>query len=192
MADESGYIDFFEILGVAENAKTAEVRSTYKKKMKDLLWEIQHAELTEGKRAQYLLQMAQLNASFVILRDTDAREQYARTRQQLIELEQDWRDAVEANAPEADNLRRSYEGQLRDFLSHYCETVMLDAGYDKECMQVSHWDQGHARHASKVLRHYRHRLQHDVLERLPFTRVTPPEIELDERKAFAAAVLAQA
>ncbi len=189
MPDESGYINFFEILGVAEDAKVAEVRNVYKKAMKDLRWEIQHAELTEAKRAQYLLRMAQLNAAFVVLRDNASREAYWTERQQLIELEQDWRDAVASGAPEAERLRREYEGKLRDFLSHYCETVMLDAGYDKECAQESKWDAAHARHASKVLRYYRHRLQHDVLERLPFTRVTPPEIDLEERRQFVYALL---
>lgn len=189
MESDVGYINFFDILGVGEDAKTAEVRSTYKKKMKDLVWEIQHAELTEARRAQYLLQMAQLNAAFVVLRDNDERERYWSQRQQLIELEQDWRAAVEADAPEADKLRREYESNLRDFLSHYCETMMLGAGYDKECAQTSHWDEGHARHASKVLRHHRHRLLHDVLERLPYTRITPPEIDMTERSEFLASLI---
>ncbi|MCH7719335.1 MAG: hypothetical protein IIB21_07675 [Chloroflexi bacterium] len=67
--------------------------------------------------------------------------------------------------------------------------AMLEAGRDKECVDSSHWDAAHERHASAILRHYRHRLYHDVLERLPFYEVTKPEIDWDERARIVSSLL---
>jgi curved DNA-binding protein CbpA len=187
---EKGYVDYLEVLGLGADAKPGEVRKAYRKKMKDLVFEIQGVEITEERRAHFLLEMAKLNAANYILRDNELRETYWRERQQAIELEAEWRAAAEAGSPDTDALRRRFDATIRHFLSHYVEEAMLDAGRDKECVEASGWDAAHERHASRILRHYRHGLYQDILERLPYHEVTPPSIDWDERRRTVAALVA--
>lgn len=191
MASETGYVDYFEILGVGEQAKPGEVRKVYRRKMKALVGEIARVEITEERRAHYLLEMAKLNAALCVLRDADRRDVYWNERKQLIALEQQWRDASAANDSEADSLRRAFDGRLRNFLAKYVEELMLEAGRDKECVEASHWDAAHERHASRFLRHYKQQLYQEILERLPFSEVTPPNIDWDERARFVTATLGE-
>lgn len=186
---EKGYVDYFEVLGLDSTAKPGEVRKAYRKVMKDLVFEIHSAEITEERRAHYLLEMAKLNAAIYILRDNELRETYWRERQEVIELEHEWRTAVDAGSPEIDALRRRFDATVRHFLSHYVEEAMLDAGRDRECVEASGWDAAHERHASRILRHYRHGLYRDILERLPYHEVTPPRIDWDERRSIVAALV---
>ena len=67
--DDGGYVDYYAILGVPEQAKPGEVRNRYRKKMKELVGEIARSEITEGRRSTYLLEMEKLNAALVLLRD---------------------------------------------------------------------------------------------------------------------------
>lgn len=187
--NDSGYINYFEILGLGMDAKPGEVRNKYKRMMKDLVMEIARIEITEATRDKYLLNMATLNAAFYILRDNARREQYARDRENVMALEDQWREAVEKQMGNADGLRRSFDSALRHFLSVYMEELMLEAGRDQECVEASHWDIAHERHAARVLRHYRQRLYHEIHERLPFYDVTPPQINWEERGRKVAALL---
>jgi curved DNA-binding protein CbpA len=184
---EKGYVNYFEALDLDPSAKPGDVRKAYRKKMKDLVFEIHHAQITEERRAHYLLEMAKLNAALCILRDNETRETYWREREEAMALEEEWRRA--ADTPESDALRRQFDAKIRHFLSHYVEEAMLDAGRDKECVEASGWDAAHARHASRILRHYRHGLFRDILERLPYHEVTPPRIDWEERRRTAAAIL---
>lgn len=190
LMSDQGYIDYFTILGVEEDAKPGEIRNTYKRAMRDLVIEIQRAEITADRRERFLLDLAKLNASFYILRDTQRRDQYVADRKSVMALEIEWRNAVEAGAVEADSLRRSFDAALRHFLSRYMEEFMLAAGRDPECMEASRWDHSHERHASKILRHYRQEQYHQVHERLPYYDVTRPEINWEEREQTARAILA--
>jgi curved DNA-binding protein CbpA len=185
MKNADGYINYFEILGVEPDAKPGEVRKEYRRQMKNLVNEIASTEITEERRARYLLQMAQYNAAFYVLRDNEAREQYVAERDSLIELEEKWRQAVDAGAANVDELRRDFERRVRDFLSKYIEESMLDAGRDKDVVEASSWDPAHERHAFRILRHYRHRMYHQILERLPYVHVTTPEIDWEERRRTA-------
>ncbi|MBN2312234.1 MAG: hypothetical protein JXR94_24860 [Candidatus Hydrogenedentes bacterium] len=192
MADaETGYVNYCEILGVGEDPKPGEVRKVYRRKMKALVGEIARVEITQERRAHYLLEMAKLNAALCVLRDTAAREQYWNERKGLIALEEQWRQADGAGSDEADGLRRKFDARVRDFLSKYVEELMLDAGNDKECVDASHWDTAHERHAFRILRHYRHGLYQEILERLPYAGVTRPSIDWDERSRLAASILAE-
>ncbi|NLT61229.1 MAG: hypothetical protein GXX88_11330, partial [Candidatus Hydrogenedentes bacterium] len=163
-----GYINFFEILGLNEDAKPGEVRKVYRRRMKELVGEIARVEITQQRRARYLLEMAQLNAALLVLRENDTRDAYWSERQALIALEQQWRDAVATKSDGADTLRRQFDGRLQAFLSKYCEEWMLAAGQDKECVEHSNWDAAHTRHASRILRFYRNDLYQKILERLPY------------------------
>jgi len=189
MADDAGYIDYYEILGVDRDAKPGQVRNTYKKKMKALVDEIPKQRISEGKLAEFLLEMAKLNAALIVLRDKELRQEYDEERSYLIDLEQRYREAWAEGRDDADKFRREFEGRIKAFLSKYAEEIMLGAGQDKECFEASGWDQNHERHASRILRHYRHRLHHQILERLPFTEVTRPQIDWDDRRAFVESVL---
>ena len=192
---DKGYVNYFEILGLPEDCKPGEVRKNYKKMMKDLVIEIGRAEITQDRRDKYLLRMAQLNAAFYILRDTDRRQAYVEDRTRVMDLEAQWRGAASQNQDdpdafaETDRLRRSFDRTLRDFLSAYMEELMLEAGRDKDCVEASHWDPYHERHASRVLRQYRQRLYHEIHERLPFYDVSKPDIDWDERACTVAAIL---
>src|SRR5690606_32846423 len=109
-------------------------------------------------------------------------------RQETMELERRWREAAE-RGEDTDALRRQFDSQIRGFLSRYVEEAMLDAGRDRECVEASGWDAAHERHASRILRHYRHGLYQDILERLPYHEVTPPRIDWEERRRTVAAIL---
>ena len=191
MSDD-GYVNFFEILELDESAKPGEVRKNYKRMMKNLVMEIARVEITTERRAHYLLEMAKLNAAFYILRNAATRETYWGKRAEVMALEGRWREAVERGTDEADALRRAFDGQCRDFLAAYVEEAMLAAGRDGDCVEASHWDAAHERHASRILRHYRHDLYGRVLERLPYVEVTPPQVDWAEREQTAAAILAEA
>lgn len=187
---DDGYIDYFTILGVNPETKPGQVRNEYRKRMKNLVNEIASVEITEERRAVFLLQMAQLNAAYYVLRDMETRAQYIKDREEVIASEKRWRDAVDS--PEADALRREFDRRCRDFLSKYVEESMLEAGRDKECVEASGWDAAHERHASRIIRHYRHRLYQQILERLPFTDVTTPEIDYEEREQTVKRILEEA
>ena len=187
---EDGYINYYAALGLQEGANAGEVRRTFKRTMKKLVSEIAQVEITEERRAHYLLEMAKLNAALFVLRDKERREQYETARRDLIALEQRWNEA--ADDPEAsDALRRQFDGDCREFLSKYVEETMLKAGRDKECVEASHWDPAHERHAFRILRHYRHSLYHDILERLPYSEITPPQIDWEERAEVVKAIIAE-
>ena len=184
-----GYINFFEILGLDEDAKPGEVRKVYRRRRKEPVGELARVEITQQRRARYLLEMAQLNAALLVLRESDTRAAYWSERQALIDLEQKWRDAAAEANDEADALRRQFDGRLQTFLSKYCEEWMLAAGQDKECVENSHWDAAHTRHASRILRFYRNDLYQKILERLPYAEITPPTIDWAEREQFVRSTL---
>lgn len=190
MSDE-GYVNYFEILGLDETAKPGEVRNSYKRMMKNLVMEIARVEITEERRAHFLLDMAKLNAAVYILRNAEMREAYWTARSNAIAFEQQWRDAAAANAEASDGLRRAFDGKMRHFLSRYVEEAMLEAGRDKECVEASNWDAAHERHASRILRHYRHTLYQQILQRLPFYEVTAPKIDWVERAGTVSRLLAE-
>jgi hypothetical protein len=193
MSDErsdKGYVNFYDVLGLTENANPGEARKTYKKKMKNLVSEIASVEITGERRAHYLLEMAKLNAAIYILRDKDKREEYWSLREELIDLEEEWRAAPDADTERRDALRKAFDGKVRHFLSTYVEEAMLEAGRDKDCVDASHWDLAHERHATRMLRHYRHGLFQDILERLPFSEVTLPEVDWEERARTVDALIA--
>ena len=188
MSDQ-GYVNYFEVLGVPADCKAGEVKRTYKKKMKELVNEIARTKLTEEARDRYLLRMAQLNAAFYILRDNARREQYVHDRDEVIELEDTWRQAAGSGAENAEKLRRQFDGAVRHFLSVYTEELILEAGRDQDCVEASNWDLAHERHASSVLRHHRQRRYHEIHERLPFVEVTRPEVDWEERQRTVSALL---
>ena len=185
---ESGSVDYLEILGLPPDFKPADVRRNYRKKIKDLLAEITGQVMTEDRRNQYLLQIAQINAAFYILRDKDLAEKYLADREEVMSLEAAWQQAA-GDAEAADGGRRRFDQALRHFLSTYLEEIMLQAGRDAECVENSGWDPAHERHASSVLRHYRQRLYHQIHERLPYYDVTRPEVDWAERAAFVRTLL---
>lgn len=188
--NESGYVDYFAVLGLDQTAKPGEVRKAYRTKMKDLVAEIAAVEITEERRAKYLLEMAKLNAALLLLRESEQRDIYWRERQELMDLEQQWRVAADAGE-DTNELRKSFDARVRAFLSRYVEEAMLAAGRDKECVEASHWDAAHERHASRILRYYRNSLYQQILERLPFAEVTKPDIDWAERQRFVKTALAQ-
>lgn len=184
-----GYVNYFEILGVADDANAGEVRKNYKKLMRNLVGEIARVEITGDRRDRYLLDMAKLNAAVYLLRDKAKRADYTALRDELIELERRWCDAEGADPAASDELRREFDGKVRSFLSKYVEEAMLEAGRDKGCVEASHWDADHERHASRILRYYRHRLYQDILERVPFSEVTRPGTDWDERRETVAELI---
>lgn len=188
---EEGYIDYYGIVGVSPDAKPGEVRKEYRRRMKDLVYEIGEVEITEERRARYLLEMAKLNAAYYVLGNAARREAYTTERDALIALEEQWRVAVEQNAPEADSLRREFDRRIRSFLSKYIEEAMLDAGRDRECVEASNWNEAHERHAFRILRHYRQSLYQKILERLPYVEVTPPQVDWAERARAVASILGE-
>jgi len=189
-SDDSGYVNYFEILELDENAKPGEVRKSYRHKMKNLVNEIASVEITEERRSHYLLEMAKLNAALYILRETDSRDEYWNARSELIELEQKWKAAADSeDSAESDRYRKAYDTRVRDFLGKYVEDFMLAAGRDKECVEASNWDPAHERHAFRILRHYRQRLYRQILERLPYAEITRPEIDWTQRTAHVGRML---
>lgn len=189
MSEQTGYLNYFEILELSDTANPGEVRKVYKRKMKELVGEIARVEITEERRSYYLLEMAKLNAAVYVLRDKAKREEYWDEREALIDLESRWCTTDPSDLDASDALRREFDGRIKSFLSRYVEETMLEAGQDKDVVEASHWNPAHARHATRLLRHYRHRLHHDILERLPYHEVTQPQIDWDERTATVAAVL---
>lgn len=190
--EDAGYINYYEILGLDDSANPGEVRKTYKRKMKDLVREIAQVEITEERKQHYILEMAKMNGAVYIIRDKAKREEYWQERQNLIDLEQRWREAAakDSDPEKTDPLRREFDGSVRAFLSKYVEETMLEAGQDKEIIEASNWNILHTRYATRLLRHYRHRLLHQILERLPYHQVTPPHIDPAERERFVTGVLA--
>lgn len=189
---DKGYVNYFEVLGLKETANPGEVRKTYRRLMKRLVGEIAQAQITEERRAHFLLEMANQNAALYILRDQAKRDRYWNARGELIALEEKWRVAAESDPAEAETLRKEFDGKVRDFLSHYVEEATLEAGRDKECVEASHWDPAHERHAFSLLRHYRHRLYQDILERLPYHEVTRPEIDWEDRARIIEGLVSEA
>ena len=179
---EQGYINYFEVMGLAPDAKQGEVRNQYKRQMRDLVMEIQRVEITADKRDKFLLDLATLNAAFYILRNNALREQYLADRANVMALEETWGAAVASGSAEMDGLRRSFDAALRHFLSRYMEELVLEAGRDLECVEASHWDASHERHAGRILRHYRQEFYHQIHERLPYYDVTKPALDWDERE----------
>lgn len=188
---DAGYVDYFAVLGLDAACKPGEVRKEYKRRIKDLLLSIQKTKMNEATRDQYLLDMALLNAAFYILRDNDRRGTYVSDRERAIRLESEWREAAEHGGADSDNLRRQYDGALRHFLTTYLEEMVLEAGRDSEAVEASGWDPYHERHASRVLRHHRQRLYQEIHERLPFTEVSKPEINWDERQRTVERLLSE-
>jgi hypothetical protein len=190
-SDDSGYVNYFEILELDEHAKPGEIRKSYRHKMKNLVNEIASVEITEERRAHYLLEMAKLNAALYILRETESRDEYWNARTKLMDLEQKWNAAAESDdASESDRYRKAYDTRIRDFLGKYVEDYMLAAGRDKECVEASNWDAAHERHAFRILRHYRQRLYRQILERLPYAETTRPEIDWSKRAEQVGRMLA--
>ena len=187
---DDGYVDYFKILELDETAKPGEVKNSYKRLMKNLVMEIARVQITEERRSKFLLEMAKLNAALYILRSSELRDAYWTARTEAIELERQWREAP-PNHPDNNTLRRAFDGRLRHFLSRFVEEAMLEAGRDKECVEASNWDLAHERHASRILRHYRHTLYQKILERLPYYEVTAPVIDWTERSRTVAAILAE-
>lgn len=188
---DAGYVDYFAVLELDAECKPGDVRKEYKRRIKDLLLSIQKTAMNEAKRDQYLLDMALLNAAFYILRDNDRRATYVEDRERAIRLESEWREAAAHAGAETDNLRRQYDGALRHFLTTYLEEMVLEAGRDAEAVEASGWDPYHERHASRVLRHHRQRLYQEIHERLPFTDVSKPEINWDERQRTVERLLSE-
>ena len=122
MSDE-GYINLFETLDLDESANPGEVRKTYKRAMKNLVMDIARAEITEERRAHFLLEMAKLNTAVYILRDKEMRETYWSARSDLIALEEKWCAAAETDPDAADDYRKEYDGKLRSFLSRYVDAA---------------------------------------------------------------------
>ena len=191
---DAGYINYYEILGLRENANPGEVRNTYRTKTKALVQEIKRSTITEDRRAQFILEMAKLNGAAIVLRDAARREAYWNERKALIDLEARWREAAESDPdPEkSDALRREFDGRVRSFLGKYVEETMLEAAQDKEVAETSGWNVYYSRYALNLLRHYRHLLYHDILERLPYHAVTRPDVDWEERARFVASTLAEA
>jgi hypothetical protein len=136
--------------------------------------------------------MAKLNAALLILRDPARREAYWNERRELIELESRWRDAAgrDPDPEQTDALRREFDGRIRSFLSKYVEETMLEAGLDKEAAEASGWNILLSRYALNLLRHYRHLLYHEILERLPYHAVTTPALDWSERANLASEIVA--
>jgi hypothetical protein len=178
---DKGYVDYFAELGVDQDCKPGEVRNQYKKCIKDLLMQISQVQITEERRDNFLLALAKLNAAFFILRDNDLRQRYAEDRAHVMDLETQWHAAAEQGGEANDRLRRAFDTALRQYLSTYMEERMVEAGRDPECVEASHWDIAHERHATRILRHFRQRRYQEIHERLPFYEVTQPKIDWDER-----------
>jgi len=178
---DGGYIDYFSLLHLPHDCKQGEVRNAYKKLVRELVSEIARVEITADRRDKYLLDLATLNAAFYILRSSALRDDYVADRNKVMTLEEQWRAAMASGAGEADRFRREFDAALRHFLSRYLEELVLEAGRDPECVEASHWDAHHERHGSRVLRHFRQQLYHQIHERLPYYDVTEPVIDWAER-----------
>ena len=87
---DSGYVNYYHVLGLEDEANPGEVRKTYKRLIKKLVQDIAQQQITEAKRDEFLLEMAKLNAAVYLLRDKKRREEYWSLRGELIALEQEW------------------------------------------------------------------------------------------------------
>ncbi len=188
MTDDLGYIDYRRVLDLPEQYKPADVIRSYKKRMKQLMIEISDNEHAQERQEAYLLLIAQLNAAFYILRDRERGETYLRAREEVIQLEEDWRNANN-NPADEDKLRRRYDQALRDFLALYMEEYVLEAGRDPECVEHSGWNSAHERHAGRIVRQNRQQCYQIIHERLPYFEISPPEISWEERAGFLDSVL---
>lgn len=190
MTGDMGYTDYREALALPENYKPADVIRNYKKRMKQLLIEISENKQADDKRDHYLLLMAQLNAAFYILRDRQRGETYLHEREEVMRMEEEWRETAAKHIPgDEDALRRRYDQALRNFLAKYMEEFVLEAGRDPECVENSGWDSIHERLAGRILRQYRQQRYHEIHERLPYFEVSAPDINWDSRAAFVEELL---
>lgn len=189
MAATDGYINYFDTLGLADNANPGEVRNAYKRMMKKLIQDIANTEITPEKRSSFILDMARLNAACFVLKDKDKREAYWLERDALIAMEAEWCAVSDADTKEHERIRTKFDSRVRSFLSKYVEEMTLTAGQDKEILEASNWNEAHARYATSLLRYYRHHLYNDILERLPFYEVTKPKVDWDERRSTVAELL---
>lgn len=187
-----GYIDFYAILGLDAETNPGAIRNTYKKLMKQLLVDISKSQQTGERIDHFILEMAKLNAAVYVLRDKETRETYDSERASLIALEQEWCALPESDRESHDKIRRQFDARVRAFLSKYVEESVLAAALDKEVVETSHWNPAYTRHATRLLRKYRHGLLHDIFERLPFHEVTTPNIDWSERETAAQRLLAEA
>ena len=189
MASEAGYINYFETLGLPNGANPGEVRNTYKKLMKQLVQQIAKVEVTPERRNRFIMQMATMNAAVFVLKDKERRDAYWAERQTLIDLEAEWCALDESETDRHNDLRGQFDNEVRSFLSKYVQEMAQNAGMDNEVVEASHWDVAHARHATQLLRQYRHHLYNDILERLPYHEVTKPNIDWSERQLTVAKLL---
>lgn len=189
MSSDAGYVNYFADLGLQQGANPGEVRKVYKRAVKKLVQDATQGPMTPAKRNKYLLDMSRLNAAMYVLKDKDMQATYVDERNELIELEERWRNADTENTEELNRHRSEYETKIKSFLSKYVEEMTLTAGQDKEVVEASGWDAAHARHATSLLRYYRHHLYQDILERLPYHAVTEPNIDWDERTKTVTAIL---
>ena len=189
MTDDLGYVDYREVLILPELYKPADVIRNYKKRAKQLLIEISEDQKAAEKQDQYLLQMAQLNAAFYILRDRQRGETYLREREEVMGLENEWRSLAEKGGGEEDAMRRRYDQALRNFLAKYMEEFVLEAGRDPECVENSNWSSVHERLAGRILRQYRQQRYQEIHERLPFFEISQPEIDWEDRNRFVEELL---
>lgn len=189
MSFEAGYVNYFGDLGLNEDAHTGEVRKVYKRAIKKLVSEATQGPMSQAKQNKYLLDMSRLNAALYVLKDKDLREAYQNERNELIELEKLWCEAPKDDFELNNKYRAEFETNVKSFLSKYVEEMTLTAGQDKEVVETSNWDAAHARHATALLRYYRHHLYQDILERLPYHQVTEPKVDWDERAKTISSIL---
>ncbi|PCJ58887.1 MAG: hypothetical protein COA73_09545 [Candidatus Hydrogenedentota bacterium] len=187
---ESGYINYYELLGLANEAKPGEARNAYKKRIKNLIADFSSKEQTRDIVNAFVLDMAQFNAAVYVLRDNTRRPEYWEERSYLIALEEKWVALGDESTSESDTLRREFDTKIKAFLSKYVEEMTLEAGTDKHVVEASQWGESHARHATRLLRLFRHNLYHQILERLPYHQVTRPQIDWTERTAVVAELIA--
>lgn len=188
MTEDQGYIDYRTLLELQESYKPADVIRTYRKKMKQLMVQISENKDADEHRDRYLLQIAELNAAYYILRNKELGTQYIEEREALMALEKEWA-ALDSEDPSFDTLRRHYDQSLRAFLARYMEELILEAGRDPECVENSGWSAAHERFAGRVLRQFRQQRYHEIHERLPYYDITRPEVDWEERVRFAATLI---
>ena len=189
MAEEAGYINYFETLALPNGANPGEVRKTYKKLMKQLLNQISSVEMTPERQSQFIMQIATMNAAVYVLKDKERREAYWTEREALIALEAEWCSLDESDIERHNKLRGHFDNEVNAFLSKYVQEMAQNAGTDNEVIEASRWDEAHARHATQLLRQYRHHLYHEILERLPYHEVTKPIIDWEERQRVVGELL---
>ncbi|NLN92643.1 MAG: hypothetical protein GX130_04935 [Candidatus Hydrogenedens sp.] len=190
MTEDLGYIDYRTLLELQDPYKPADVIRTYRKKMKQLMVLISEDTEADDHRDRYLLQIAELNAAYYILRNKELGRQYIQEREELLALETEWR-TLDSDEPSFDAMRRRYDQALRAFLARYMEELILEAGRDPECVEHSGWSPAHERFAGRVLRQFRQQRYHEIHERLPYYDITKPEVDWEERARFAATLISR-